>query len=155
MYRVRIVKDAVEKLEIMMLHHEEKTNHRGIEETLQQIRRRYYWDKIKVDITEYIKKCEVCQRNKCDRRPPKVPFQVTEQIDKPFSKIYVDTIAINSQNFLTIIDIFTKYAEAYPINGKTAVEVVEKLIESFSIHETPQQIVMDNGLEFNNATLKE
>ncbi|KAK9687418.1 Integrase zinc binding domain [Popillia japonica] len=129
MYRVRIVKDAAEKLEIIMLHHERKTNHRGIEESLQQIRRRYYWDKIKADIAEYIKKCEVCQRNKYDRRPPK--------------------------NFLTIIDVFTKYAQAYPIDGKTAVEVVEKLIESFSIHGTPQQIVMDNGLEFNNATLKE
>ncbi|KAK9692772.1 hypothetical protein QE152_g34929 [Popillia japonica] len=31
-YRVRIVKDAAEKLEIIMLHHEGKTNHRGIEE---------------------------------------------------------------------------------------------------------------------------
>ncbi|KAK9751742.1 Integrase zinc binding domain [Popillia japonica] len=133
----------------------EKTNHQGIEETLQQIRRRYYWDKIKADIAEYIKKCEVCQRHKYDRRPPKVRFQITEQIDKPFSKIHVNTVAINSQNFLTIIDVFTKYAQAYLINGKTAVEVVEKLIESFSIHGTPQQIVMDNGLQFNNATLKE
>ncbi|KAK9704205.1 hypothetical protein QE152_g28430 [Popillia japonica] len=42
MYRVRIVKDAAEKLEIIMLHHEGKTDHRGIEETLQQIGRRYY-----------------------------------------------------------------------------------------------------------------
>ncbi|KAK9693512.1 Integrase core domain [Popillia japonica] len=78
-----------------------------------------------------------------------------ESSNKPFSKIHIDTIAINSQNFLTIIDVFTKYAQAYPINGKTAVEIVEKLIESFSIHGTPQQIVMDNGLEFNNVTLKE
>ncbi|KAK9702369.1 hypothetical protein QE152_g29994 [Popillia japonica] len=94
--------------------------------------------KLPSKLTEYIKKCEVCQRNKYDRRPPKVPFQITEQIDKPFSKIHIDTIAINSQNFLTIIDVFTKYAQAYPINGKTAVEIVEKLIESFSIHGTPQ-----------------
>ncbi|KAK9692773.1 hypothetical protein QE152_g34928 [Popillia japonica] len=70
-------------------------------------------------------------------------------------KTAVEVVEKLIENILTIIDVFTKYAQAYPINGKTAVEVVEKLIERFSIHGTPQQIVMDNGLEFNNATLKE
>ncbi|KAK9679860.1 Integrase core domain [Popillia japonica] len=134
-----------------MLHHEGKTNHRGIEETLQQIRRRYYWDKIKADITEYNQPSRNRRNSSTD--PKKI---LLGQNKSGYYGIHKEMRSMSTkQNFLTIIDVFTKYAQAYPINGKTAVEVVEKLIESFSIHGTPQQIVMDNGLEFNNATLKE
>ncbi|KAK9729857.1 hypothetical protein QE152_g15664 [Popillia japonica] len=110
---------------------------------------------MKTDVTNYIKKCEVCQRNKYDRRPPRIPYQLTEKVDKPFDKMHIDTISINGQNFLTMIDAFSKYSQTYPIQVKTVIEIVDRLIESFSIHGTPQEMVMDKGLEFNNVTLRE
>ena len=153
--RVRIIDKKEEKLEIIIQYHEGKSNHRGINETVKQIQKYYHWPKMKTDVTNYINNCKICQRNKYNRHPPKVPLQLTEQVDKPFDKVHIDTFSINKQIFLTMIDVFTKYAQAYPIENKTAIAVLDKLIESFSIHGTPKELVMDNGLEFNNATLKE
>ena len=42
-----------------------------------------------------------------------------------------------------------------PIQGKNAVEVADALITYFSCFGTPEQIVVDGGLEFNNDVIKE
>src|SRR5699024_11029109 len=104
-------------------HHEGKTNHRGIRETYTRLLRLYYWPKLTQDVSEFINKCEVCKKTKYERHPPDIPLNVTQQVDKPFQQLNADLFTIEGTTFLTIIDSFTKVAQAYPVSSKNAIEV--------------------------------
>jgi len=48
------------QLENVLNYHEDKTNHRGIQETYLKLKNKYYWPKIYNDIQRYINNCEIC-----------------------------------------------------------------------------------------------
>lgn len=141
--------------EILRNYHEGKTNHRGVNETEAQIRRRYYWPTLKSDIEEYIKLCDTCQANKYDRHPPKPKFMITPTPTKPLEIIHLDTFQASGQKFLTIIDAFSKYGQAYPIDGSNAVNILNALLIFITHHGIPQMMVSDNGTEFKNGLMQE
>lgn len=61
--------NPAEQLEIIERYHTGKTNHRGINENYEHIRKTYYWPSLLDDVTKYINNCEVCQITKYDRDP--------------------------------------------------------------------------------------
>ena len=56
---------------------------------------------------------------------------------------------------MTLVDAFTKFAQAIPIEGKTAINVSNALIKYFSSFGIPEKLILDNAREFNNETVKE
>lgn len=57
---------------------------------------------------------------------------------------------------LTVVDLFTKWAEALPIRNKEAVTVARALMDVvFSRFGIPLQLLSDNGKEFDNQLMKE
>ena len=107
---------------LIQFQHEGKNNHRGINETLEQLKRNYYWPSMKTEVNQYINNCQICQTAKYSRKKPYVPLVLTESIGKPFQLIHVDVFKFDNQNFLTIIDAFSKLVQAFPIPEKTAIE---------------------------------
>lgn len=149
------VTDETEVQEIIQAYHEGKTNHRGMEETEQRIKNKYYWPNIKTSIQMYINQCEICQRSKYARNPIKIKMNITPTASKPFEIIHLDTYTLEKTKFLTIIDSFSKYAQAYPLNSTTALEIADNLITFFSHHGIPTKVITDNGTEFKNAVITE
>lgn len=147
--------DENEINEIIQNYHEGKTNHRGIDETENQIKKQYYWPKQRKSIQIYINNCEICQITKYDRNPLKLKYNVTPTTNKPFQTLHIDSITLEKQKFLTIIDSFSKYAQAYKLDSSQAIEVANNLIKYFSHHCIPEQIISDNGCEFKNSIVKE
>ena len=60
-----------------------------------------------------------------------------------------------NQYIMTVMDLFTKYAEAFPIRKHTAPIVAEKLGEVFARHGTPLQLLSDQGPEFESTLITE
>ena len=139
---------------IIRFAHEGKSNHRGIQETLTRLKINYYWKSMKSDISKFINNCEICQRTKYNRKPPDQPLVLTETPSKPFEILHLDTLTVEKQNFLVIIDKFSKYGQALPHFG-TAISVCQNLVHFFSFFGVPQQIVTDNGTEFKNEVLND
>lgn len=152
---VNTVTDKEEQLLLVKNHHEGKANHRGINETLEYLKRNYYWHNMKVTVTEFINCCEICQRTKYARKKPYTPLMRTETASKPFQIIHIDVFRFNNKNYLTLVDAFTKLAQAIPIAGKTAINISEALIQYFTAFGVPETIIADQGTEFNNDTVKE
>jgi hypothetical protein len=141
--------------EIIKNYHEGKTNHRGIDETEQRIKIKYYWPNLKNSIRTFINECEICQISKYDRNPVKIQMNITPTATKPFEIIHLDTYTFEQTKFLTIIDSFSKYAQAYPLKCLMATEIVDNLLFYFSHHKIPKQIISDNGTEFKNSVVTE
>lgn len=153
--KLQVVTNVDDQIDIIRNYHEGKTNHRGINETLKQLQRKYYWLNMKETVSAFIKRCEMCCRSKYERQTPRPALNVTENIDKPFQKIHMDTFMIGGKIYLTCIDAFTKFAQAIHINSKNAVELVDAMITYFSMYGIPEEIVMDGGTEFTNELVKE
>jgi len=100
-----------------------KNNHRGIEETLNHLKRTLYFPYMKQKITQIINQCDICQKLKYDRRPPKPIYQKTEIPEVPLQIVHMDIYTINGQTILTLIDKFSKHASAYTLVEKTRSEI--------------------------------
>jgi hypothetical protein len=144
-----------DKNEIIGNYHVGKTNHRGIQETYEQIKKKYYWPNLKNYIQNYINKCEICLQTKYERVPLNLELNLTPTASKPLEIIHVDSLTLEKKKFLTITDSFSRYAQAYHIVSAQGVEIVDNLLNYFTHHGVPRTIISDNGTEFNNSVVKE
>lgn len=135
-------------------HHVYKSGHRGITSTIESLRRHYYWPDLTKDVTNYINNCQICQKSKYERNPNKFEFQSIPIGSKPFERIHMDTLSISKEKFLTIIDTFSKFAQAYPIGGINPVNVLDALLIFISHYGIPNTIICDNGVEFSNKNFQ-
>ncbi|KAJ8910639.1 hypothetical protein NQ315_012507 [Exocentrus adspersus] len=135
-------------------HHETKTTHKGINETKASLQKHYYWPNLINDVTTYINTCKPCQEGHYERRPNKIKFSPTPIGEFPLEHIYMDTFQIEKQKFLTIIDSFSRYAQAYPTNVNTP-EILDSFISFISHIGMPHKITVDNSFEFKNEAFIE
>jgi hypothetical protein len=71
------VTDTEEQDKIIQEYHDNQ-NHRGINETIQKLKRKYYFPLLKNKVTAIINNCEICQTLKYDRNPPNIKYTVSE-----------------------------------------------------------------------------
>ena len=153
--RVIFIENEKEQRAIVLKHHQGKTCHRGIKETLASIRRNYFWHNMQETISAIINACEICCKMKYDRKPFKPVLQLTQTQDAPFQELFIDLFQIEGNYYLTIIDAFSKLGQAIPIDNRSTAEVVRALMKYFSFYGTPKKISSDPGSEFNNELMKE
>lgn len=153
--RVIFVDDENEQKAIVLQHHEGKTCHRGIKETMVRIKRNYFWHNMQDMISAVINGCDACQRMKYDRKPIKPTIELTQTQSAPFQEIFIDIFSIENNYYLTIVDAFSKLGQALKIENKSTPEVVRALIKYFSMYGVPNKISSDPGSEFNNDLMKE
>lgn len=153
--RVVNVTDEKEQEAIVLTYHQGKTCHRGIKETIIHLKRHYFWNNMEQTVSSIINACDTCKRMKYDRRPFKPLLQLTQTQNRPFEELFIDLFSIEGKYYLTIIDAFSKLAQAIEIADRSTPEVVRALIKYFSFYGVPTKISSDPGSEFNNKLLKE
>lgn len=149
------VKDYLHQQDIIHHHHDGKTNHRGINECYLALSRKYYWPKMKDQITKFINECTVCGQAKYDRNPIRPHFNVVPPATKPFQVIHMDLFTVQGEKYVTLIDVFTKYGQAYHLRDGTAVSILQALLQYCTHHGVPLTIITDNGTEFTNQLFSE
>jgi Integrase zinc binding domain len=55
---------------ITWMHDSHVGGHSGMLGTYQRAKRMFYWKKMKEDILTHVRRCEVCQLNKHENKPP-------------------------------------------------------------------------------------
>lgn len=153
--RVVYVEDEAEQKEIILKCHLGTTCHRGIKETIIRIKRNYYWPNIQEVVAAVLNDCEACKRMKYDRKPIKPVLQLTQTQDAPFQEVFIDLFTIEGKYYLTLIDAFSKLAQAIEISNRSTPEVVRAFIKYFSFYGIPRKISSDPGSEFNNELMRE
>lgn len=147
------VVDTNQQKDIIFKYHQK--NHNGITETYNHIKQSFYWPKLRDSITSIINTCEICLQSKYERHPYRIAYEGPLLAEKPFKTLHLDIFQFSNCQFLTVIDSFSKYAQAYFITDKNAVTIISKLRHYFSHHNTPLRVVTDRGTEFQNQLFKE
>lgn len=103
-------------------------------------------------VTDFIRKCEICQSTKYDRQNRNLPISFTVSASEPNEKIAFDVIGPfkypdgRKLYGLTIQDDFTKFIQFCGIKDCTAETVGKALVENWILpYGIPKILLSDNG----------
>jgi transposase InsO family protein/predicted aspartyl protease len=135
--------------------------HLGLKKTEGQLQRRMYWPTWRADAKLWIKWCGPCAQYHRGA-PPKQALLNPFPAGSPFETMSMDITGPHPRSrdgneyILTIIDSFTKWAEAIPIRAHTAQIVARRLVDwVFSRYGVPLRLLSDQGPEFESALMAE
>ena len=124
-----------------------------------ELRRHYWWNGMRRDITQWTRGCLVCSSHSPSRavHAPLTPIPV----NGPFDRIGVDVIQfprshLGNQYAVVFMDYLTKWPEVYPTPDQSAATIANLLVrEIVSRHGVPSELLSDRGQAFLSGLLKE
>ncbi|XP_071490828.1 uncharacterized protein [Diadema antillarum] len=159
----QIVVPPTYRKEILRLAHEiPMAGHMGVKKILCRIRTHFFWPKMRKDVSEFCRTCHECQvvgkPQHAIRPAPLIPIPAFEE---PFSRVMVDCVGplpkskSGCQYLLTVMDVSTRYAEAFPLRSITAKSVLDALLTFFTRYGLPKEIQSDQGSNFMSRVFQE
>jgi hypothetical protein len=135
--------------------------HEGVQRTYERLKLYVTWPGMFRDVEEYIKNCEICQKNKFTGPYTKAPFQETDTQSVPWNKIYLDVVGpLNTTEdgykyILTCQDNLSKYLIAIPMQTQTTEEIALLFLRHIVlVYGIPQIVVTDQGSQFMSDVFK-
>ncbi len=131
----------------------------GVAKTFDIIQRKFYWPGFFKAVEDFCARCEICAKNKTVPRP-RWPLKPIEIVPIPFYMIGVDLIGplkttrSGNKYILSVIDYYTKYAEAEALPNQEAETIVRALEEIFARHGMPSVLLTDQGRNFESHLVK-
>jgi transposase InsO family protein len=122
------------------------------------LRGRFYWPNMYTDAVQYVKKCPSCiasslAQSKVPTILPVVPTRPNQIVQIDFYGPLIESFS-GMKYLLTLIDGFSSWPFAWATADKSAKTVVKMLLTEFiPLVGTPQTLISDRGLEFNNELL--
>ena len=144
------------------LAHEGLTGgHMGRSRTEEQVKRRGYWPGWSDDVRRFVRACGPCAQY--HRGPPPRQAHMTPMlVGEPFERVSIDITGPFPPSskgnifMLTVMDHFTKWAEAIPLRNHTAPTVARALmVHVFNRLGMPLQLLSDRGPEFEGKLFSE
>ena len=126
--------------------------HLGIEKCKSRAKMCVYWPNINDSIEQLVKDCSVC--NKFSRSNQKEPLLQHPVPMRPWEKIGADYFTIGTQDYLLIVDYFSKYSEVIPVTSKSADATVQVMKTIFARHGISTSVIADN-MPFNSKMFKQ
>jgi len=129
--------------------------------TAAAIQKRAYWPTWSTDLDNFLRECSACARYYRGATPKNVALQ-TPLVGEPWYRVSVDITGPHPRSsksnvyILTLVDHFSKWAEAIPLRNHTAPTVARALMTHvFPRFGTPVQLLTDRGPEFESDLFRE
>jgi len=136
-------------------HEQSIGGHLGMNRTLDRLKLYTSWPGMKQNIEDYIRKCNICQKNKITQRKTKLPLQITDTPEFVWQNCSMDIVGPltstceSNRYLLTFQYELSKYTLAIPISQQDASTVakvfVEQIVFKFGILQT---LLTDQGSNF-------
>ena len=135
--------------------------HLGRKRTQEQVQRRAYWPGWSEDVCTILRRCEPCARYHRGLPPKQVALQPFSA-GMPWELVSIDITGPHPRStkgyvyILTVMDHFTKWAEAIPLVNHTAPTVARALaLTVFARFGFPVRLLSDRGPEFEGELFQE
>ena len=135
-------------------------SHPGHKPTTRAISARYVWPGLKREVKNMVRACHSCQASKIGRHT-KTPLNSFDPPDRRFGDIHVDLVgpfptSEGCTYLFTIIDRFTRWPEAVPIQNAEATTCARALLRIWIARfGVPDSITSDQGPQFTSGLWRE
>ena len=148
--------------EFLKLAHEGPgAGHPGPETTWQRVEMAGWWPGLREDVCDFCASCLVCAANNPDPQKRKVSIGHVRRVEGPWQSIQIDYIgplptAQGGYKYcLVLVDVFSKWVEAFPCRTATAIGTAKILVrEVFSRWGLPQYVESDQGSHFTGQVMQ-
>jgi hypothetical protein len=133
--------------------------HGGVLRTMMRIIAKYWWPRMIRHVTEFVKSCPECQKNKNPTICPAGLMQISTTPDSPFDHWALDIVGPYTEKdennvgrkkyIIVMVDLFSRWTVAKTVKDYTA-KTVAKFIQKhiFLKFGLPQSILTDQGATF-------
>ena len=112
-----------------------------------------YWPNINKDIECLVKTCDLCQEHSCrNNKDPSIPCDIPT---KAWTNIQKDLFALDSQPFLLVVDVTSRFPVVRILRNETTTSVINALKGIYGDFGLPKRIISDNGPCFRLVDFKE
>ena len=152
--RLTEIESEDEAIEIINKEHI-RLNHRGINNVIQELERRFYIEHLRNRVQQVINNCHVCSVSKYERTPVKIPYKITETPEKPRDIFHIDIWYPKKGTFyLSAIDKFSKFATLTQITSRNWITIKDALAMIFITMGHPRLIVCDHEKAMETESIK-
>ena len=127
--------------------------HLGILKCKQRAREALYWPGMSAQIEEKVKDCTFC--HECAPAQQKEPLIPSPISDLPWAMAASDIFTFESEQFLVLVDSYSKYIGVTKLKDLTSQETTQALEEHFGRHGTPARLITDCGVQYTSKEFKD
>ena len=146
-----------------MLHNPAYCGHLGGNRTYQAVKQFFWWNGMKDDILQFVKNCQVCQRNKHPNTKPTGLLHPLQIPDARWQAVSMDFIVQlprtkNGKDAIVVfVDRLSKMVHFAASTTTATAEDTARIFrhDDFRLHGVPMQLVTDRDSKFTAAFWKE
>ena len=129
------------------------SSHLGIGKCKRRARDVLFWPGMNQQITDMISKCNTC--NTYRNAQAREPLKSHELPGRPWQKIAVDLFELDKQDYVVIVDYYSKFFEVSHLPNSKSKTVINHIKPHLARYGIPEIIISDNGPEFSSHEFEE
>lgn len=150
LYDDRIVIPHALKQEMLSRIHSD--GHINLNKSRKRAQASIWWPEIGNELKKWVEECGFCQRNCRQQRAE--PLQPTILPERPWMQVGMDLCHYEGDNFLIVVDYYSRWLEIIHLQEIDSHSVVNKLKNLFAKFGIPEKVISDGGPQFVSASFK-
>ncbi len=134
----------------------------GIHATINRLRRRFYFPKLRAEVEDFVRGCKTCQQ-KLQATQLQKHTLVSPTCSYPFQRLHIHLVGplnpsrISGAKWILMCrDVFSKWPEAYALKDTTSKTIIKTLEgEIFARYGCPEAIDSDQGPQFTSQLFRQ
>ena len=143
-----IIPSVLQKPVLEQIH----TSHQGIEKCCDRAKHTVWWPGLLAELKDVVSKCQSCSMNRAQKTEPMIPSPF---LKLSWQKVDMDLFEWQKHTYLIIMDYYSRFMEIAKLDKMPTEAVIQRCENIFSRYGIPEEVVTDNGLQFDcNAFCK-